>query len=116
MAKNEKPAADARLSQRLKAITDKKPPPADAYETVSSSSRRPARTPTYKQAVIVLTGGEKFPVVIKNLSSTGAKVEFFQNREISGQVRLVEQSIDLNTVAEIAWQRDGMLGLIFKKP
>ncbi|MDP3738034.1 MAG: PilZ domain-containing protein [Hyphomonadaceae bacterium] len=103
------------MSERLKAIADRKAPDAEAYESVSTSHRRPARVPTYKPAVIVLAGGEKFPVVIKNLSDTGAKVEFFQNRELSGQVRLVEQSIALNAAAEIAWQRGGVLGLTFKK-
>jgi hypothetical protein len=113
MAKGPKPGNDARLGQRLKAIADREAPSADTYESISTSHRRPSRTPAYKPAVLVIGGGEKLPVVIKNLSETGAKVAFFQNRELSGQVRLVEQSISLNAVAHIAWQRDGMLGLTF---
>ena len=109
------PPGPSPLDKRLKAIADRKPLEADAYETVSTSHRRPTRTPTYKPAFLILAGGEKLPVVIKNLSDTGAKVEFFQNRELTGQMRLVEQSIDLNVIVEIAWQKDGVIGLTINR-
>lgn len=53
--------------------------------------------------------------MIKNLNAAGAKIAFFQNRELPGQVRLVEQTICLDTLAEVVWQRDGMLGPTFVK-
>jgi hypothetical protein len=51
--------------------------------------------------------------VIKNLSETGARIEFFQKRQITGDVRLVEQSTDLNRKARIVWQSDELIGLTF---
>lgn len=114
MTKTPKPPGETALERRLKAIAARTAPPADAYETVSTSHRRPARAPTYKPAVLILSGGEKLPVIIKNLSDTGAKIEFFQNRELIGEVRLVEQSVGLNAEAEITWQEAGMIGLRFK--
>jgi len=114
MAKDKKPA-DSPLSQRLKSIAERKPLEADAYESVSQSSLRSSRAPTYKPAEIVI-GAERLAVVIKNVSSTGAKVEFFQNRDLSGRVRLVEASTGLSEEAEIAWQKGGVIGLKFVKP
>jgi hypothetical protein len=115
MTKKPMSAGLDRLNDRLKAITTRAAPNPDAYESVSSSHRRPVREPTYKPAVLVVGGGERLPVVIKNLSQTGAKVEFFQNRELSGRVRLVEQSVNLDALGDVAWQRDGMVGLTFVK-
>jgi hypothetical protein len=63
----------------------------------------------------MLEHGERLPVVIKNLSKTGARVEFFQNRllDVHDFVRLSEQSTALNRNARVIWKRPGLLGLRF---
>ena len=40
---------------------------------------------------------------------------FFPNRELSGRVQLIEQSVNLDGVADVALQHDGMVGLTFVK-
>jgi hypothetical protein len=98
------------LADRLRAIADR---PSLARE--SAGPTRSQRTPTFKQATLVLEHGERLPVVIKNLSKTGARVEFFQNRllEVNDFVRLSEQSTALNRNARVIWKRPGLLGLTF---
>jgi hypothetical protein len=98
------------LVDRVKAIADR---PTLARE--SAGSTRSQRTPTFKQATLMLEHGERLPVVIKNLSKTGARVEFFQNRvlEVNDFVRRSEQSTVLNRNARVIWKRPGLLGLTF---
>jgi PilZ domain len=113
MFKSNKPAAEMRLKDRLKAISDRTTPTSENIEEAAPTGQRSPRAPTFKQAVLVFPHGERLPVVIKNLSETGARIEFFQKLQIAGDVRLVEQSTDLNRKARIVWQLDELIGLTF---
>jgi hypothetical protein len=108
-----KAKSEARLTDRLKAIAERTPPPPQNYETTTSG--RSQRTPTFKQAVLRLPHGELLPVVIKNLSKTGARVEFFQNRELAvdDRVRLSAQTAAIDRGARVIWQKQGLVGLKF---
>jgi hypothetical protein len=99
------------LSDRLKAIKDRPPPDYEA----ARGSKRSERAATFKQATLTLEHGERLAVVIKNLSRTGARVEFFQNRdlEVGDYVRLSEQSTALKRGARVIWKRPGLVGLKF---
>lgn len=107
MRKTDKRSA---LADRLRAIADRPSPASGA-----AGPTRSHRTATFKQATLTLEHGERLPVVIKNLSMTGARVEFFQNRdlEVHDYVRLAEQSTALNRGARVIWKRPGLLGLRF---
>jgi len=113
MFKKNKPPAEPRLGERLKTISERAAPSADDYQSVASTETRKPRKPTFRQATLALPHGEKILVVVKNLSATGARVEFFQNRKLTGKVRLIEPGSGLNTRAEVIWQSDGLLGLNF---
>lgn len=115
MADSSKPDRKIRLSDRIKTIASRDPIKADAYVSVSKPQKRQTRNPAYKPAVLMLRGGEKLAVVIKNLSEAGAKVEFYKKVELPDRVRLVEQSIGLDVMADVVWRHDGMLGLTFIK-
>jgi len=113
MAKLTKSASEGRLNDRLKAIKERAAPPPEPTEFQPPPSRKRERAQTFKQGVLILPLGEKLPVVIKNVSETGARVEFFQSRELTGHARLMEQSMGLDRHARIVWQKDGLVGLKF---
>jgi hypothetical protein len=101
-----------RLNDRLKAIAEGSKfnaAPSDAELT----PQRSQRVATFKQATLILAHGEKLPVVVKNLSKTGARVEFFKNCELTGEARLMEQSMGLDRRIRIVWQKGGQAGLKF---
>ncbi|MDP3739488.1 MAG: hypothetical protein Q8R02_19020 [Hyphomonadaceae bacterium] len=65
----------------------------------------------YKPAYVMLSYGEKVPVVVKNMNSTGLRIEFFQNTTLGERVQIVEPSIPLRAWAEVVWERNGASGL-----
>jgi hypothetical protein len=88
------------------------PTPA-AYVAVGGRAKRTTRAPVYKQGVATLAHGEKLPVVIRNLSASGCRIEYFQNRRLEGRIRVTEPSIPLQRWGEIVWQGDGASGVSF---
>ena len=111
--KSNNPTLDAKLLGRLKAISDRPAGTGDSVSVGPHSKSRPARKTTFKQGMLLLPMGERLPVVIKDISDTGARVEFFQNRTLEGQVRLEEQSLGLSIKAKIVWQTGSLVGLSF---
>lgn len=112
MFRTNRPALEARLNDRLKAISTRAAAPPE-IEVATPPSRRRERKSTFRQGVLILALGERLPVVIKNLSDSGARVEFFQNTKLAGHARLMEQSLGLDRHARIVWQRQGQVGLKF---
>lgn len=100
------------LGDRLKAIADVKPP--EAYEDAPRDVRA-QRDAVFKPAIAVTAFGEKVPVVIKNISETGARVEFFQNRPLKERLLLSESSLALRCWAEVVWEGDNAVGLRFTR-
>jgi hypothetical protein len=62
----------------------------------------------------VLGSGEQVPVVIKNISRTGCRIEFGENTQPAGRIRLMEQSLALDAWANVVWRGDGACGLAFE--
>ncbi len=89
------------------------PAPAEKT-TVGKPDTRPPRKPVYKQALLILSHGEELPVVIRNLSHTGCRAEYFRKVYPSGRVRLNEPSLSLDTWASVAWNGEGACGLAFE--
>lgn len=100
------------LGDRLKAIAEVKAP--DAYEDAPRDVRA-QRDMVFKPAIAVTAYGEKVPVVIKNISETGARVEFFQNRPLKERLLLSESSLALRRWAEVVWEGDNAVGLRFTR-
>jgi hypothetical protein len=99
---------------RISAITAK-PAPSN-YVEVGGRRPRASRHAVYKQGVAILSHGERVPVVIRNLSPKGCRIEYFQNRILEGRVLLEEPSISLRRWAEIVWHENGVSGLSFIDP
>jgi hypothetical protein len=68
---------------RITAVAARKPPA--EYVEVSSQRKRASRHAVYKDAVAILPLGEKVPVVIRNTTTRGCRIEYFQNRWLEGR-------------------------------
>lgn len=83
------------------------------YSSVHEQSGRATREPTFKQGTITTRGGERIPVVVKNVSKTGARIEFFRDVTLGDHVLITEPTLRLNIWAEVMWQSRGAAGLKF---
>jgi len=97
---------------RVKAVAER-PAPTD-YIDGHSPPQRPTRSKGFKQALLTLAHGAKLPVVIKDISSDGLRVEFFQNTPLGEIVHINEPSIPLNSYADVVWETTGAAGLRLK--
>lgn len=101
------------LNERLQRIAGKPALEDTAYQSSRPKPTRPERQATFKQATVRLQGGERLDVVVKNLSETGARIEFFRKVTLTDQVLISEPTLRLKRVAQVVWQKDGTAGLHF---
>lgn len=114
-----KPPPKSALADRMRRVTTHRPPPgADDWELLPSPTPhnsklypRSERAPAYRQGVIVIEDGQRVQVVIKNLSATGARIEYFLKRELPREVTLIEVTMRIRRRARVVWQGDGVAGL-----
>jgi hypothetical protein len=109
-----KPTGKDLFAERLKAIN--KParaqpihPPATAQPT------KPARAPrqtVFRNATILFASGERMAVVIKDLSATGARVEFVARVDLPPEATLIDITGRRRQV-RVVWQREGAAGIEF---
>jgi len=107
------------LAERMKAIsgrgdfeaTDVRREPV-VYKAVGRKARSP-RKPTFKQATLMMATGERLEVVVKNVSDTGARIDFFSRVQLPTHVFLSEPTLRLRRKASVVWQTDGSAGLHF---
>jgi uncharacterized protein YijF (DUF1287 family) len=103
------------LANRLKAIASK-PALADSeYTDVADPKKddRAKRQLTFKQGTLMMSAGERVDVVIKNISATGAKIQFFKHVILTQKVIMAEPTLRLRKWAEVVWQKEGEAGLRF---
>ncbi len=103
------------LANRLQAIASKPALDSNDYTDVNQAGARarPKRVTTFKQATLQLGSGERVAVVIKNVGSTGARIDFFKHVTLPRQAKLVEPSMNLNHWVDVIWQRNGSAGVRF---
>ena len=85
------------------------------YSTVKPGEKRSERKPTFKSASLAFITGERVDVVVKNVSETGARVEFMRDMQLPDRVMLSEPTLRLKTWAYVVWQTRGAAGLQFVK-
>jgi len=83
------------------------------YSSVATGEKRAVRKPTFKSATLTLLGGERLDVVVKNISDTGARIEFVRDVHLTDRVMLSEPTLRLRTWAYVIWQTRGAAGLQF---
>jgi len=122
-------AADA-LAARVRQIADPRPahagdPPPPPVETVSrtygaptvaKSVRKQDRAPrqsVFRTATMVTSGGARQNVALKDVSATGARIEFHTRSTLPSLVVLIEPMLKLHKRARVVWQEEGRAGLEF---
>ncbi len=112
--KSDKSKPESPLAARMRQIADKPAAADDAYSTpaVTAGGRQP-RTSTFKQATITLSGGERMEVVVKNVSNTGARIEYFRKITLPDRILISEPTLRLKKWAKVMWQGDGAAGVHF---
>lgn len=107
------PSTPNRLSERVrKAVNRETTAPPAAY-TWAAQIERAVRQAVFRQGALILADGEQLPVALKNISATGAKVEYFVRRDLPATVILVEPTLRIKARARVVWQREGVAGLAF---
>ncbi len=62
---------------------------------------------------MTLDGGSKLKVIIKNLSATGARVEYSVRTVLPDDVLLTEPTLQIKRRARVVWRGEGVAGLRF---
>lgn len=102
------------LTDRVKAVSGHDMSEQRSYvDTHIRKGDRAPRESTYKQATIQMRTGERVPVVVKNISKTGARIEFFKDVQLSDVVYLMEPTLDIRTWCDVVWEDDKSAGLNF---
>ena len=100
------------LADRMRKIATV-PVEEQTYSSVHEQAGRAVREQTFKQGTITTRGGERVPVVLKNVSKTGVRIEFFRDVILGDHVLITEPTLRLNIWAEVMWQSRGAAGLKF---
>lgn len=109
-----KPPPPPNLSDRIRsAVARPATPPAPLPPPPSKRQQRAERERIYRQATLVFGDGHRMAVVVKDVSATGARVEFFQHIRLPEEVLFVEATMRLRKRARVVWQEDGTVGLAF---
>jgi hypothetical protein len=90
-----KPKLESRIRQIAESAPSVPRPPTPAV------APRAARTPMFRSAVLLFASGERLEVVVKNMSRTGARVEFYLRTELPREVTLIEASMNLRKAARV---------------
>jgi PilZ domain len=104
------------LADRVRQLKERDAPPVGERLPPGHQKKRSPREPHFKQAVLILEGGRKLTVALKNLSSTGARIEMRERIPLPDKVVLSEVTLGLKRSAQVVWQVDGMAGLHFIEP
>ncbi len=67
----------------------------------------------YNDAFIDLGGVNRMPVELRNLSTSGARIEFIARMRLPTTLSIVVPSISLRRQARVASQGEGIAGLAF---
>ena len=119
------------LAARVRQIAGPRPlagaaePPVDpvtvfarSFDTplVAKSVRKQDRAPrqaVFRTATMVTSGGARQNVALKDVSATGARIEFHTRGTLPELVVLIEPMMKLHKRARVVWQEEGRAGLAF---
>ena len=110
------------MADRVRHVGERKvapayePPPLPEKASWTKPKDRAAREPLFRNGVLVLGSGQRLSVIIKNLSATGARIDFFVKTELPDEVMLNEPTLKLMTRARVVWRLEGSAGLEFIQP
>jgi hypothetical protein len=77
--------------------------------------RAEARQPVFQEAILALEDYHKIRVVITDVSSCGARIQYSARVDLPFRVRLNAPTLKLNCWVRVVWQHDGSAGLEFPR-
>jgi hypothetical protein len=83
--------------------------------TAPVKGKRNPRQAVFRNGVLTFDDGERMSVVVKDLSDSGARVEFFVNRPLPELMTLSEPTPKLRRRVRVVWPRGGAAGLAFSE-
>lgn len=98
---------DTALANRMRSIAERPAPSRSVAPT------RAARQSVFRNATIILDGGARFTVAIKDLSDGGARIEFFQDLPLDNEFVLSEPVSKLRRRVRMTWRKERAAGLQF---
>jgi hypothetical protein len=98
----------ARVKKIAQAPTYVPPKPED-----TRFGKRATREMSWKPGTLIFQSGERMDIVVKNISETGARIEYVRGTHLPERVRLIEPIQDINHWAYVTWQTWGVAGLRF---
>lgn len=107
------PPPPSKLAERVRSLGEQRPEPVDRVRPKNVSNKRAERAALYRQGVLIFGDGQRLRIALKNLSTTGARVEFFTRTELPEEVILAEPTLKLRRRARVVWQAEGVAGLLF---
>ena len=97
------------LHERMRAIVER-----PAGQTAApKTNARVERETVFKQATVTLDSGARHLVAIKDISPSGARIEFFHDIALEGLFTISEPMTRLKRRARVAWRAQGAAGLVF---
>lgn len=109
-----KPRTRGALTDRVRQVADRKAQPIpEPPPPPRKTEERAERRQVFREGCVILPSGQKLRVAIKNLSSTGARIEFLEQTEFTDEVLLSAPMLELKRRARVVWQRGGAAGLRF---
>lgn len=98
------------LAQRVQRISTA-PTRAPAPQVDTRFGKRAVRSDAWRPGTISFQTGERFDVVVRSISETGARIEFVRNAYLPDRVKLTAQG--MTRWAYVSWQTWGVAGLQF---
>jgi hypothetical protein len=115
------------LAERIKRVSERLPdasdrPGVDARPVGQKAGGSPPRTrtsnrspreATYKDVQIELPGGGRVTGVVRNVSATGARIDFSQRMSLPAKVRVSISGLGVFRNARVVWQDERSAGIVF---
>jgi hypothetical protein len=116
------------LAERMRQIAEPRPAPAAAESaatftsattpapSVAKSVRKQDRAPRqslFRTATLITSAGARQNVALKDVSATGARIEYHTRGTLPEIVVLIEPMLKLHKRARVVWQDEGIAGLEF---
>lgn len=103
--KSKQDRVSSELSQRVRQIVERDTAPPPQTNAWTRKVERAVRQAIFRQGALILADGEKLPVALKNISASGARIEYFVRRDLPERVILVEATLRIKAHARVVWQR-----------
>ena len=107
------PPGNDLLTERMRRAVERPTAAPPSAHSLARQIERAVRQAVFRQGALILANGEKLSVAVKDISATGARVEYFTHVELPAVVVLVEPTLRIKSRARVVWQRDGVAGLAF---